>query len=224
MRLILPILGFSLLLSAGDGVPPRPGPTDYPVRQPAAAATLAAVRVPARQVEKMFSPEIARQYVVLEVAVYPRDGASFDVDWFDFNLKIGGTIVHVEKPRDVVTPWPEKSRLPSNMPAVVTETGVVIGHTSDPVNGGRTEVGTWQGVGVTNDPRAGAPPAPPKQGPDPQIVEQRVRERSLPEGIARKAVAGYLFFPLYKAKHRNSLLELDWSRDNDSAALRLPEK
>lgn len=220
MRLPALIFGSALLVLAGDGIPARAKASDYPVHQPAAHATLAAVRVPPRQIEKMFSPEIARQYVVLEVALYPE--SEFDIDWFDFNLKIGNTIAHVEKPLDVTTPWPEKTPQPSLPVTVLTETGVAISHTSDPVYGRHTDVGTYESVGVTNDPRAAAPPPPPP-GPDPVVLARRVRERVLPEGPARSAVAGYLFFPQYK-RQKNAPLELRWSKDNDSATLRIPEK
>jgi hypothetical protein len=220
MRLI-PVLFAASLLADDVGIPPRPKPSDYPAHQDTKSATLAAIRVPARQIEKMFSPEIARQYVVIEVAVYPE--SSFEVDWFDFALKIGDTVTHVEKPRDVATPWPEKSSNPDKAVSVITETGVVYSRTSDPVNGRRSGWGTYEGVGVTNDPRAATPSPPPRQGPDPQIVEQRVREKSLPQGRTRNAVAGYLFFPQY-TKHKGSGMELQWSKDDASAVLRLPEK
>jgi hypothetical protein len=221
MRLTAAIFPLSLLAYAGDGLPPRASASDYPVRQATTDATIAAVRVPANQAVKMFSPDIARQYIVLEVAIYPRDGRAFDVDWFDFSLKIGDAVSHVEKPRDVATPWPEKTSTPGNGVDVITETGVVIAHTSDPVYGSHTGVGTWQSVGATNDPRAAPPPPPP--GPDPQIVEQRVRERSLPEGATRRAIAGYLFFPVYNVKRSKAPIEMRWSRDNDSAVLTLPK-
>ena len=204
----------ALAIAFAGGLPPRPNPSDYPVHQSAANATIAALRVPTREVEKMFSPDIARQYVVIEVAIYPQ--SNFDVDWFDFNLKIGNNIAHVEKPRDVATPWPEKTVDPKG-PTVYSETGVLIQHTSDPVYGRRTSVGTYEGATVTNAP---PPPPPPRQGPDPQLIEQRVRERSLPEGITHAPIAGYLFFPHYKSKDRN--LELRWSKASDSATLRIP--
>jgi hypothetical protein len=226
VRLIPLILTVSLLARAGDkGVPPRALPSDYQAHQSTRNATLAAAIVPARQIEKMFSADISRQYIVLEVAIYPRNGLTFDLDWFDFGLKIGDTVAHVEKPRDVATPWPEKNRVPDKPVTVITEAGVVYSRSSDPVYGRRSGWGTYEGAGVTNDPRAANPPPPPRQGPDPQIVEQRVRETMLPEGQARTAVAGYLFFPQYKPKrHKSVAIELQWSRDDASANLRLPEK
>ncbi len=225
MRLIPVVLISILPAAAGDlGVPPRAGAADYPVHQDTKTATIAAARVPVRQIEKMLSPEIARQYVVLEVAIYPKDGHTFDVDWFDFGLKIGDTMAHVENPRDVATPWPEKSSAGNKPVTVTTETGVIYGRSSDSSGNKQSGWGTYTGVGVSNDPRAAAPPSPAK-GPDPQIVEERVRERSLPQGETRKAIAGYLFFPQYNAKrHKRDSIELHWTRDDDSAVLPVAEK
>jgi hypothetical protein len=221
MRLIPVVFAVSLLFADDRGVRPRANASDYSANQAVKSATIAAARVPARQIEKMFSPEIARQYVVVEVAIYPQDGKSFDVDYFDFALKLGDTVTHVEKPRDVATPWPEKTVESAKPVTVITETGVAVSRTNDPVYGKRTNVGTYESVGVTNDPRAASPP--PKQGPDPQIVEQRVREKSLPTGGTRIAIAGYLFFPQY-VKHKKGPMEFQWSKDNESMALSLPEK
>ena len=224
MRLIPVAITVSLCAMASDkGVSPRTSAADYDARQSVTEVTLAAAIVPARQIERLFSAEIARQFIVLEVAVYPQSGQTFDVDWFDFGLKIGATVAHVEKPRDVVTVWPEKNRVPDKPVTVTSETGVVYGRTSDPVNGHRTIWGTYEGVGVTNDPRAAPPAQTPRQGADPQIIEQRVREKMLPEGRTGSAIAGYLFFPQLKRKrHQADVAEFQWSKDNASATLRLP--
>jgi hypothetical protein len=56
-------------LAADTGVPPRATRTDYPVHDRAAAAVIAAVVIPANQVTQMFSPDIAKQYIVVEVAI-----------------------------------------------------------------------------------------------------------------------------------------------------------
>ena len=214
-----------LVHAQGQGVPPRPSPSDYPVHQSAKDATLAAAIPPTKQIERMFSADIAKHYIVVEVAVYPQTGQAVNIEWLNFGLKIGDAMVYPEKPRDVATPWPDKSRVPDKGPTVITSTGVVYGRSSDPVNGKRTTWGTYEGVEVTNDPRAAPPPPPPNQGPDPQIVEQRVDETILPDGPANGAVAGYLFFPQYKVKRsKGSALELKWSRTDASVTLKLPDK
>ncbi len=223
MRVIGSVCFAAMLAGAGDsGVPPRATASDYPVHQNAKTATLAAVLVPAEQTSKMFSADIARRYVVVEVAVYPTDGHEFDCDWFDFALKIGNTISHVEKPRDVATPWPEKNTSPQKPVSVTSETGVIYSRTNDPINGRRSGWGTYEGVAVTTDPRASAPPPPRHAEVDPQMIERRVRERSLPEGRTRSAIAGYLFYPQYSKKHKADAVELQYSKDEVFVTLRFP--
>jgi len=47
----------------------------------------------------------------------------------------------------------------------------------------------------------------------------------LPEGETTTAVAGYLFFPLHKAKlHKGTIVELQWSPPQESATVRLEQK
>ena len=121
--------------------------------------------------------------------------------------------------------WPEKNRIPDKPVTVITGTGVVYGRTNDPVNGHRTVWGTYEDVGVTNDPRAAPSPQTPRQAADPQIVEQRVREKMLPEGRTGTAIAGYLFFPQLKRKgHQADVTEVQWSKNGTSTALRLPRR
>jgi hypothetical protein len=224
MRSIQLVFAFSVLAMGQDtGVPPRPKASDYPSHQDTKSATLAAAVMPAKQLERMFGSDIAKHYVVLEVAVYPQNGDSVDVGRLDFGLKSGDAVTYAEKPRDVATPWPEKDRIPDRPVTVVGETGVVYGRSSDPVNGKRSGWGVYEGVGVTNDPRAKNPPSPPRQGPDPLAIEQRVRETMLPEGKTTIAVAGYLFFPQYKSKRQKGL-ELQWNKNGLTAVLLLPEK
>src|SRR5437879_7617 len=137
MRNTCLVFGLAMVLCAQDGVPPRNKASDYSAHQQTKSATIAASRIAGSQVEKMFSPDVARQYVVIEVAIYPSD--VFTVDWNDFALKMGDTVVRVEKPRDIVTPWPEKQQpVDPNRPKVITETGVIYQRTNDPVNGKRS--------------------------------------------------------------------------------------
>jgi hypothetical protein len=69
------------------------------------------------------------------------------------------------------------------------------------------------------------PPQPPAADPGalPQ-VEQKLQDRELPMGATSRAVAGYLYFPQYSKKKKADALELDYSRDAESASLRLPVK
>jgi len=220
MRLIGGVLVGALLAIAGDqGVAPRASASDYDAHQSAGEATLAASVLPAKQIEKLFSSRIAKDFIVVEVAIYPGTGQTFDVDWFDFGLRSGDTVAHVERPRDVAMAWPEKTGGVGDKPVtVITDAGVAYGRVSDST-GHHSELGTYENIGVTNDPRAATPPKP---GPDPQIVEARVRDKMIPEGTASAPVAGYLFFPQLKKRRKADMAELQWSKDHASAALRLP--
>jgi len=228
MRLIPLICAVSLSVHAADkGLPPRAQPSDYQAQQTVQNATynatVAAAAVPARQIQKLFSADVAKYYVVVEVAVYPNTRREFEVDRFNFGLKQGDAVAHVEHPRDIVTPWPDKASVSDKPVTVTTTTGVMIGKSSDPVNGTRTVHGAYEGVSVTNDPRAADPPATPRQKIDPAVLAQRIEEKMLPEGPAQYAVAGYLFFPLI-GKRRKGAMELQWTRDNASAVLKVGEK
>jgi len=217
---------FAGLAAADDsGIPPRPKPSDYPVHETAKNAVLAAAIVPPEQVRKMLTPDISKGYVVVEVAIYPEDGHSFDVDLLDFSLKVGNQIIHADKPRDVAMPWPEKTGpLSSDRgPTVTTETGVMVARGTNPVTGRpQTSTGTWEGVGVSNDPRD-RPAPPPSNKPDRSAAEARVRDRALPLGETKRAVAGYLYFPQYGKKHKGDSMALNFSKDDVSVDLNFPK-
>ena len=66
---------------------------------------IAAAILAPKDVSKMFSSEIARDYIVVEVAVYP-GAPPFDVESSDFALSVGQRIGRTDRPIDVV-PWPE---------------------------------------------------------------------------------------------------------------------
>jgi hypothetical protein len=220
-------IGFiSMLAVAGDdGIPPRTNPSDYPVHESVKTATLAAGLISSQQVAKEFSPDIARHYIVVEVAIYPEDGQpAFDVDHGDFSLKAGNTVSHAENPRDIATPWREKRPAANGNVGVTTDTGVVYSRTNDPVNGRRSGWGTYEGVTVTNDPRVANPPPPPRSGSDPDVIEARVRAKSLPKGAVRAPIAGYLFFVQPAKRRKGDAAVLEWSRESLSATLRLPAK
>src|ERR1700723_2656312 len=96
----------------------------------------------------MFSPDIGKQYVVVEVAIYPQNGVPFDVRSSDFALRVGQRVGRADRPTEVV-PWPERRNSAGRSPVdVTTEAGVVYGRSDDPVFGRRQTVGTYTGVGV----------------------------------------------------------------------------
>ena len=67
--LIALISGF-VVLAGGQGVAPRANTSDYDAQQSFADGTLAASVVPAKQIEKLFSSRIAKDFIVVEGAVH----------------------------------------------------------------------------------------------------------------------------------------------------------
>lgn len=215
------ILFVSALAFATDpGVPPRPSSGDYPVDGHTDAAAIAAEIMPINRVEKMFSPEIARQYVVIEVAIYPDNGVPFEVRNSDFGLRVGQHTTRADRPIDVA-PWPETRGGIRSPIDVTTETGVIYQRSDDPVYGRRQGVGTYNGVGVS---APGQDPLPPPPDPrlDPRVIADKAQRFALPEGTAKSAIAGYLYFPRYEKKKKSDSIELKYARDDVEVNLKFP--
>jgi hypothetical protein len=223
MRGILACVVGSTILSivagaADTGVPPRGDSTDYPVHGPADTATIAADIVPPNQVSKMFSVDISKQYIVVEVAIYPGNGVAFDVESVDFALRVGQRVGRADRPIDVA-PWADRrdtQRLPVD---VTTETGVIYQRSSDPVYGHQQSVGTYTGVGVS-EPGQNVPP-PPNPKTDPRVIYERVRRSWLAEGATKTVIAGYLYFPQYAKRRKSDAIELKYAKDDVTLNLAL---
>jgi hypothetical protein len=220
-------------VASDNGVPPRRSASDYPVQQtvktPAGLAAVGAAIVPADQVRKMFSSDISRDYIVVEVAMYPADGKSFEADRYDFGLKVnsgskGDRVAHADSPSDVaLPPYERRPDLggPESKVNVTQEAGVAVARTNDPYYGKRTSVGTYEGTTVSNGPPPRSQPAP--DGVDRRAIEAKLRDKALPDGPTAKAVAGYLYFPASK-KGKNDVLELQYTKGDIELDLRLPAK
>ncbi len=226
MRRVVPLLIACLTARAGDGVHPLGNPSDYQAHQDEKTATIAATVLSQDQIKKVFGADVGRRYLIVEVAVYPNP--SFEVDPFDFRLKdSNGDLMRPETPRDVSEVWNEKDPRPSpeasNRPTVINEEGVAVGTGRDPYSGQRrTDVGTWSSTTVTNDPRAQGPPPAPKANPDGYAIAAKIHDFALPEGRARDAVAGYLYFP--KPSKKGKDVTLLHSHDGASVSLALVRK
>jgi hypothetical protein len=216
----------ALALADDTGTRPRPSSADYPVSRPVKSATIGAVLVAPDQVKRIFPAEVNKKYIVVEVAIYPLAGEVVDVKSLDFGLKFGADVVrYPATPQDVAAMWREKGDQlsPGHGVDVTAESGITYGAGTDPTTGQRTRGwSTYEGVGVGAGRPPDAPPPPP--GYNPNVMEAVAREKALPEGTARDAVAGYLYFPLPSKKHKGAALELRYSKDGSSVTLPLPPK
>jgi hypothetical protein len=213
------------LASAGDtGVSPKPKPTDYPVHDSVKTAILAAAIVPPDQVKKMFSADTAKNYVVVEVAIYPEDNRTFQVDLIDFELNTGDQFVRASEPADIGTIWPS-AKAPSiggGGPNVTTETGVILARETDPATGRpRTSVGTYEGVAVSNYPRQDPPPPPQRPSPSQSDIDSKILRMALRVGPTKDPIAGYLYFRHQKRKQ--DTFTLNYANDDFSVDLKFPK-
>jgi hypothetical protein len=98
----------------------------------------------------------------------------------------------------------------------------MVGSGTDPVTGRRVNnVGTYEGVGVSNYPNQTYPSGSSTSNADADRMEAQLQKWELPEGKTSSSVAGYLYFPV-SAKSSKGALELQYSHDNSSVSLKLP--
>jgi hypothetical protein len=226
MRMLVALCFAALAFAGENGVPPRRNASEYPAHQLGKAganpASIGAAIVPPDQVRKLFSSEISRDFIVVEVAMYPADGGSFEADRFDFGLKMGDRVAHAESPAGVAMPDANRGpdmRGPDPKINVEHEVGVVYSRTNDPYYGKRSGVGVYEGTTVSNAPPPRSAPTP--SSADPRAMEEKLRDKALPEGPTARPVAGYLYFPAKKRK--GDALELQYTKGDVELDLKFPK-
>ena len=183
-------------------------------------ATIGAVVIPPEQIKKAFSNEIAKKYIVVEVAIYPEEGSTFDVDELSFALRTRDEVLQTSETGDVAGVWGgNPNPVGHRGPSIYSDSGIVIARETDPLTGKpRTSVGHYEGVAVTNYPQPPSAPTPPPKNAG--ATEYKLRDAALPHGPAKKAVAGYLYFRPRGKKHEP--FTLNYSKDDVSLDLKLP--
>jgi hypothetical protein len=182
----------------GQGTEPKPKAEDYEVHAQAKDAAVGAeftVHSFSRG-EQMF---IAKDYLVVEVAIYPPKGMTFDVHNSDFTVRVNGKkpLLEAQTPASVVSDmqhpeWKQPGGVTAGAGAGVGNTGVTIG-----------------GPPVNSSPFPGSPPPgtktyPPVEIPrdnpsgvtkEPVRPDELLFETALVEGPHHSAVSGFLYFP-----------------------------
>ena len=221
--LILASLEAGLPLLA-DGVPPRATPSDYPAFQRTQDFFIGATLLSNDQVKRVLPADVAKKYVVVEVAFYPRDGATVEVFAFDFSLRFGKEMeTHPVTPEETSTGSVAHGRGPKipDQVHIEKEVGVIVATGRDPVTGRRgTGVGTYEGVGVgIGGGSRGNPPPSPGGAAKADRIEKQLRDKALPEGKTTAPVAGYLYFP---KKGASGPGDLKYLRNSIHVMLQLP--
>jgi hypothetical protein len=219
------LLAYFLLSEGVAGIRPRDSSADYPAHETTGGIAVAATVVPSDQVRKVFATDLNRGgYIVVEVAVYPATGRAVDLSSADFLLRVDSETVRpvVGSAIAAILAKHEQKPLQPDDVTVVTTASVGRATVNDPVTGQRgravyTEAGVGVGVG-----RSGGPPDPAATDRDRAAIQQELEAKSLPEGKAISAVAGYLYFPRPRGKTKNAAVELTYYGATNQLKLRLP--
>ncbi len=210
-------------------MPARSKPDDYATQVNVRERVYAASVLSKEQVKHLFAFDISRYYTVVEVACYPREGASISLDPDSFVVKAAKDkdVVRRADAMTVAANIQQKNtpRPPTETTPVYTQAHVGYETGTDPYSGRRVhDVYGGAGVGV------GGPPEPQFPAPggwplDRELLERQLAEQSLPGGRFAHPVAGYLYFPsalLKKAKGVYELKDLDDA--SGTAVLEIPAK
>jgi hypothetical protein len=187
------------------GTNPRPSAFDYRVQGTSGDVTIGAEIVPPNQVKNLFSTDLSK-YVVVEVAVYPKNGTTATLQHIDFSMKVGSETVRAAAPDAIVHRKQQQASTPSpSLPGNVNVYPTAgVGYESGPYGRG---VYHEEGVAVTGGGMGGPrPPAYPTNYPD-SGASQELIDKALPEGAMSKPVAGYLYFPVSGKKKATYDLE-----------------
>ena len=227
---VLPVVRTSLVLFASfavfgqtgpqrsEGVRVRSGPADYSAQTKAGGTEIAATVLSADLVKHAFAYDISKQYVVIEIAIFPGTKDSLAVREGDFSIHPPAKldVIRQAEPETVAADIQNRNtpRHTGRSVPVYGEVNVGYETGTDPDTGRRGH-GTYTGVGVG----VGGPPAPtyPTPGGYPQdraLLEDQLFRKSLPEGAMTKPVAGYLYFPLSELKSSKGSYDLEFRSDD----------
>jgi hypothetical protein len=203
------------------GTEPRAEASRYPASTQQGQLKIGAQLLTAEQIRRAFATELNRNYLVVEVALFPGSAGPLEVSRMNFALRASGgdAASKPSNPRAVAAMTQQRSSEGRDV-TVYPQVGIGYesGRTYDPVTGQERRGGgvyTSAGVGVGVGPRESA-----QTDKDREVMELELTEKGLPEGSANKPVAGYLYFP-YPEKKKSEAYQLDCTLGGVKIALAL---
>jgi hypothetical protein len=218
------ILTTALLLAAQGTVSPRKV-TELRNHVEVEGIGLGATVLNEAQMKQHFVAELGRDYLVVEVALYPKDGTDLQVQPAQFVLHIAGQdrALRSENPKVIaasIQKGEESKRDISIVPHV--DVGYESGRRGyDPVTGtARSTGGIYTNTGVAVIVGASSPGADPKNE---GVMALELSEKALPQGTFTKPVAGHLYFRIGKetSKDIKAKFELAYELNGKEGSLAL---
>jgi hypothetical protein len=213
MKTIFSCVGLLILFTSGmvaensKGISPRPSPSDYAEVSQKEQFSLGGSAIPRKEIPQNFSTDLTKGFIVVEIGLYPQDGAQIEANRKNFVLKKadGSGIIRPIDPQTIAKV--RRGSEGSGRDVVIYPT-VGVGYETggghyDPYDG-RNHGGGWStGVGV------GVGVGPSGRGTSPedrQVMQTELNEKEFPDGIHTKPVCGYLYFPVSKDDQKKSYL------------------
>lgn len=196
----------------GPGTAPRSHVSDYPVSAHEGQFSIGARQLSKTQIRDAFVPDINRQYVVVEVGVFPDAGANVKVtrDQFTLTTSEGETMRPVES-REVA----DSIATQNGWDRTSTRTAVGVG--VETAGGRDIDTGTRTG-GVYTSTEVMTTIGRRQASID--RVRKELDRKMLPEATVTTATAGYLLFR--RPANKPSSYELHFKVDARSVLLVLP--
>lgn len=220
LLIILGVLSLPLVAQTPKGTVPRSTAEKCAGHAEAGGAAIGATLLTSKQVHKVFTTDLTRCCLVVEVALYPPKDKAIDVSTDDFVLRVAGTETAFKPstPRVIVAKLQKKK---DDSPAVSTVAEVNVGYESgtDPVTGQHVHgVYGGGGVGVGIGSPGAAPPDPADRERD--LMEQELNEKALANDTASAPVAGYLYFSLTKDDKKGAH-QLEYTLNGQKVSLKV---
>lgn len=216
-----------------SGIRPRPDATSYPAKGHIPDATIAAAALSAAQVKSVFGTDTYKDFIVMEVAVFPDPNGVLKVSPQDFILNIGATgeFLRPSAPAAVALFIEEKNN-PVHPPSVRSPVDVMatttIGYDSagayDPNTGkrrGAVYTATQAGVAPAGTMGGNPAPASRNKGRSLDQIEAELSAKALAESTTLRPLAGYLYF-VPPGKKASGPYELNYSGDSGRVKLSVP--
>jgi hypothetical protein len=173
--------------------------------------------------KQRFVTELGRDYLVVEVALYPKEGTDLQVQPDQFVLHIAGQdrALRSENPK-VIAASTQKSEGSKRDISIVphADIGYESGRRYDPTTGTNSSGGIVTSTGVAVLVGESSPGADPRNE---DVVALELSEKALPEGTFNKPVAGHLYFRIGKeaAKDAKAKYELAYELNGKAGSLAL---
>ena len=195
-------LAASLAFAAPKGTVPRSSANRYPVHAQNDGIAIGARLLSPEEARKTFVSDINHCCVVVELAIYPEKDKLIPVSLDSFTFRrMGNETATKPSSAKVVSATLQKSAQDQRDITVSPTVGVGYGSGTvyDPATGTQRRGGVYTstGLGVGIGSKGNEPGASEK---DRAVMEAELSEKGLPEGTTATPVAGYLYFPITRAK------------------------